>query len=189
MSDLPSLLPHNATELELALEQASVGIDGMHEPVGYLWDPGTCPAPLLSWLAWAFSVDDWEPGWGEDTRRNVIRASVDVHRHKGSLGSVKAALKAAGFGDSSIVEGMQAEPYDGAFVHDGSENHGDVLSWAEYQVILERPITFDQAEFLRGICAKVAPARCHLARLDYTEATNRYNAAIVHDGAYSHGVN
>lgn len=189
MSDLETLLPHNATDLELGLEQASAGIDKMHVLVSLLWDPDVCPVDLLPWLAWAFSVDDWQAAWGEDVKRDVVRASVDVHRHKGSVGSVKAALKAAGYGDAVIVEGTQTQPYDGRFDNDGSETHGDGVHWAEYQVILARPITFAQAEFLRGICAKVAPARCSLLALDYTEATNGYNGAIVYDGVYSHGVN
>lgn len=63
-----------------------------------LYDPATCPAALLPWLAWAFSVDEWNPNWSETQKRGAISSSVYVHRHKGTIGAVKAALSALGVG-------------------------------------------------------------------------------------------
>ena len=58
------------------------------------WHAQRCPAELLGWLAWAVSVDDWNPDWPEAVKRDVIRASIDVHRHKGTLYGVERALSA-----------------------------------------------------------------------------------------------
>ncbi|MFV1498047.1 phage tail protein I [Phaeobacter sp. JH85H1] len=91
-----SLLPHNATVEERALE--AVIRAGLLPPVPLraIWDPDTCPVELLPWLAFAFSVDEWDPSWGEAAKREVVRQSVQVHRRKGTVGAVKRALQAIG---------------------------------------------------------------------------------------------
>ncbi|MEX0319447.1 MAG: phage tail protein I [Ruegeria sp.] len=188
MSDLPSILPPNRSNMEASLEQAIRVADPDLAPVATLMNPDACPAALLGWLAWAMSVDEWDPDWPEETKRNAVAASVAIHRRKGSLRSVRDALAAFGFGAAAIVEGYGAFTYNGELTHDGSEDYGQPDHWAEFRVYLERPITIDQADLLKRILRNVAPARCHLKGLYFTEAANRYNAAITYDGAYSHGV-
>jgi P2-related tail formation protein len=39
------------------------------------------------------SVEDWDSTWTEQQKRDVIAASVEVHRHKGTIGAMKAALR------------------------------------------------------------------------------------------------
>lgn len=98
------LLPPNATPLETALADVSGRVSTI--PVGVvrtLWDPWTCPADLLPWLAWACSVDVWDDAWPEDTRRRVIADSHAVHSIKGTLGAVKRALAALGY-DTRVIE-------------------------------------------------------------------------------------
>jgi phage tail P2-like protein len=189
MSDIDTLLPPNALDLartaEVAMAEPLVGIE---KPVQTLWDPETCPASILPWLAWTLSVDDWDPQWPEGTKRSAIAASIMVHQKKGTAGAVKAALVAAGYGDATLVENDNGEFYDGSLNHDGSVNHVKGDEWAEYRVYLVRPITLEQAAQVRAILQSVAPARCRLKALDYTEALNTYNARIDHDGQYSHGV-
>jgi P2-related tail formation protein len=51
-----SLLPPNVSGLERALEQASARVGDIPVPIDPLWNPATCPARLLPWLAWALSV-------------------------------------------------------------------------------------------------------------------------------------
>ena len=48
----PSLLPPNATPLERALEDGLTGLAAIDPPVEKIWDPQTCPLPLLPWLAY-----------------------------------------------------------------------------------------------------------------------------------------
>lgn len=92
-----SLLPPNATAQERALSLALARISDVPVPVRSLWNPQTCPAAVLPWLAWAMSVDDWDGTWTEQQKRDVIQASVEVHRQKGTIGSLKAALRPLGF--------------------------------------------------------------------------------------------
>ncbi|MEN1451482.1 phage tail protein I, partial [Pseudomonas aeruginosa] len=54
------LLPRNATELEQLAAQALADIQRVPIPLRTLWNPSTCPVPLLPYLAWAFSVDRWD---------------------------------------------------------------------------------------------------------------------------------
>lgn len=106
-----TLLPPNASPLERALE--SVAADRIEaietERVRTLWTPANCPTPLLPWLAWALSVDEWDADWSEATQRAVIAASVEVHRRKGTLGAVRRALAATGY-RTQISEWWQQLP-------------------------------------------------------------------------------
>ena len=78
MSD--SLLPPNATAAEVAIEAAAARVGAVPVPIRDSWNPATCPAALLPWLGWAFSVDDWDPQWSEERQRAVVAAAVEVHR-------------------------------------------------------------------------------------------------------------
>ena len=90
-----SILPPHSTRIEAAVEAAARKVFG-DIPVDFanLWNPLTCPEPLLGHLAWALSVDDWSDGWSAARKRAVILASIPVHRKKGTRPSVIAALRA-----------------------------------------------------------------------------------------------
>lgn len=109
MSDL---LPPNSTEQEDSLSKTVERIGSVPVDIKKLWNPQTCPAELLPWLAWAFSVDTWKDSWTEQQKRAVIAASYDVHNRKGTVGAVKTAIGALGF-DAQLTEWFQngAEPY------------------------------------------------------------------------------
>lgn len=115
MSDL-SILPPNATSAERALEAAIARATVDLSAIGQLMDPDTCPAHLLGWLAWAMSVDVWDPAWPETTKRTVIQASIGVHRRKGTRASVEEALSAIG-STAEIVEWWQDAAQPGAAPH------------------------------------------------------------------------
>jgi phage tail P2-like protein len=93
---MSSLLPHNSTQLERALDL--VGAKAMDLPVllRSLWNPETCPLNLLPWLAWAWSVDDWSDAWTERQKRDTVKAALSVQRIKGTTGAVMRALGALG---------------------------------------------------------------------------------------------
>lgn len=107
-----SLLPPNATNQERAIEAATARLAAVPVPVRELWNPDTCPAEFLPWLAWAFSVDRWEDDWTEAQKRAVIQNSIFIHRHKGTLGAVKSALQALGY-RATVTEWFEddAAPY------------------------------------------------------------------------------
>lgn len=91
-----SLLPHNATEQEQALELACAKLADLPVDIGKLWHPDDCPEALLPWLAWAMSIDDWDSDWSEQTKRLQIKNAVYTHRQKGTVGAVKKALASLG---------------------------------------------------------------------------------------------
>ena len=188
MSDPVSILPPNSTRAERALESAVTRTSPDLSPIAALMNTETCPAPLLPTLAWALSVDEFDIGWPVHVQRGAIRESVEIHRRKGTVGSVQRALAAAGYGDAQVVERFGDDSFNGEAVHDGSIYYSPPDHWAEYRVRLTRPVSLKQADQIRAILAATAPARASLKALDFTEAANLYNASSFYDGQYSHGV-
>lgn len=183
-----SILPPNASAQEIALDGATARIADVPIPTRDLWNHETCPLELLPWLAWAFGVDEWDAGWSEDTKRATIRDAVSVQRRKGSVWSIKQVIRAAGYGDSLLLEGNSSNFYNGADRYNGLRTHGDPSEWARYRFVLTRPVSNAQAAQIRRILDYTAPARCHLVEMIYTQANNLYNGAITYNGAYNHGV-
>lgn len=109
MSDQPSLLPPNASPLERKLEQATLRLGTMAVPLRDLWNPETCPARLLPWLAWTLSLDSWQPYWPEAVKRQRIRSAVEIQRRKGTAKSVRDVVRS--FGSSlALREWWQKSP-------------------------------------------------------------------------------
>ena len=185
---LETLLPPNATAQEIALEGATARLNAVPVALRDVWNPDTCPAEMLPWLAWAFGVDEWDASWSDDAKRNTIRDAVSIQRRKGSVWSIKRAIAAAGFGDSQLIEGNSNNFYNGTPKHNGLITHGDPTEWARYRFVLTRPISNDQASQVRRLLDSTAPVRCHLIEMIFTEAANLYNGAITYDGAFNHGV-
>ena len=180
------LLPPSVTRLE-RLAAATLASTVTPEVITATRFADTCPAPLLPWLAWARSVDWWELAESEDQQRALISASFRLHQRKGTPWAIKEALAVLGFGDSTIIERATGRRYDGTLAYNGNEPHGDPSQWAVYRVILARPVTTVQANRIRRLLAEMAPTRCHLAALDYTQAPITYNGTATYNGNYNHG--
>ena len=60
------------------------------------WDADQVPAEYLPHLAWALSLDEWNPGWTEATKRAAIRGAIAAHRLKGTAAGVKGVLDRMG---------------------------------------------------------------------------------------------
>lgn len=149
-NDIVSVLPRHSTELERALERASLWVIEGSEIVD-VWNPETCPPRFLPWLAWSVSVDEWEPLWSEAQKRSVIRESVAVHRLKGTKGAVRRALEAMGFG-IDIIEWFE----DQGDVHTFKINvFADSIEGTEY------PISSELIEIVSRQIDHVKPARSH----------------------------
>ncbi len=109
-ASIPSLLPPNATDAGRALEQAfAARLLAIDTPVDRLWNPATCPLPLLPWLAWAFAVEVWDSTWPEARKRQVVAASLAVHRRKGTRGALVQALAAVDH-PTEVVEWWESPP-------------------------------------------------------------------------------
>jgi len=127
--DLVSLLPMNATVAEQAIE--STISRQLDLPIKTLWDPQTCPADLLPWLAWSLSVDQWDAQWPVSTQRTVIAESANIHRHNGTRKAIVQALASTGL-NTQINEW---------FVHAGQPFTFELTAWVnddwENRVLLE----------------------------------------------------
>lgn len=106
---MSSLLPPNATAAERAIDAAAERLADIPVPLRDLWNPQTIPAALLPWLAWGLSVDVWDPAWTEARKRATVAASIEVHRHKGTVGAMLTALGALDY-DARLVEWWQSTP-------------------------------------------------------------------------------
>jgi phage tail P2-like protein len=185
--DISTVLPPHSTDFERALEQASLWVI-QNSAIVDVWNPDTCPSKFLPFLSWGLSGDIWNPNWADEDKRSYVRATIGVHRRKGTVGGVKAALKAAGHGDSIVLEKYGWDFYDGQRSRDGSIRRYPPDHWAEYRVILARPITIAQAAEVRSILEATAPARCRLKALDFSEAANLYNSRIERNGTSTRGI-
>ena len=143
----------------------------------------------LPWLGEQFSLsgDGWELAESDDVRRMLIKAAIELHRYKGTPWSIREVIRRFGFGEVDLIEGTGRLSYDGNRSYNGLFVHGDAAAWAVYRVILKQPITNDQAAMLRQTLAAFAPARCHLASLEYQSVAIRYNNTAIHDSSYNHG--
>ncbi len=134
-----SLLPPNASQLLRDLE--SVFGDSFDLPTlnRYVVNPDLAPVHILPWLAWALSVDDWSDNWSEQIRRNVIKASVEVHRKKGTIGALKKALQAFNYTNVKVEEWFEygADPYFFRVFFDVNEPGFDVNILPQVQKVIE----------------------------------------------------
>ncbi|NHB96352.1 phage tail protein I [Photorhabdus stackebrandtii] len=95
MSD--RLLPTGSTVLEIAAAKACSQLQNIPVPLRQLWNPDTCPEELLPYLAWAWSVDRWDENWPVNTKREVIKNSLFLHKHKGTIGAIRRVVEPLGY--------------------------------------------------------------------------------------------
>ncbi|ALV92009.1 MULTISPECIES: phage tail protein I [Pantoea] len=95
MSD--RLLPTGSSLLEVAAAEALSNLSTMNVPLRLLWNPYACPLVLLPYLAWAWSVDRWDTGWNEFTKRSVVAAARAVHQRKGTIGAIRRVVEPLGY--------------------------------------------------------------------------------------------
>ena len=60
------------------------------------WDASRIPAAWLPVLAWALSVDLWDPDWSAERQRAAIADAYAQHRLKGTPAGLKRALDHVG---------------------------------------------------------------------------------------------
>lgn len=119
-----SLLPPGSSALERRLAEACSGISGLNVPLRDMWNPATCPASFLPYLAWAFSVDRWDEGWAESVKRQVVRDAFYIHQHKGTISAVRRVVEPFGF-LIRVIEWWQNGDAPGTFRLDiGVEDQG-----------------------------------------------------------------
>ncbi|KJJ98110.1 tail protein [Pseudomonas sp. 21] len=101
------LLPINSTPLERVLADVQVG--DLPVPLRELMDPQRCPVSLLPYLAWAWSVDRWDPAWSEVVKRKAVAAAFRIHQHKGTIAALRRVIEPLGY-LIEIIEWWQGSP-------------------------------------------------------------------------------
>jgi phage tail P2-like protein len=182
---MSSLLPSNASEFELAIEQCLT--TDMDSPIRTLWNPLECPLDLLWVLAIVFALDEWDDDWTESVKRTSLAEAFSVHQKKGSVWSIRRILSNAGYDDAEVIEGLGSLTYDGSGTYNGYYVYGSDAAWCQYRVVLSTGITTAQATQVKKLLVAVAPLHCTLAGLHYTEATYLYNGEINYDGEHTYG--
>ncbi|MCX8731165.1 phage tail protein [Gilliamella sp. B2969] len=148
--------------------------------------------PLLSTLAWHFSLTHeylWKLAESLTAKRELLKISTKLHQKKGTPWAIRNIIRALGYGDIDIVEGLGIRYRNGQFCRNGIKKHSLSENWACYRIIFHQPITNDIAELLRRAIPEYAPARCKLVSLDYRAAAARHNGMIKNrNGQYNRGI-
>lgn len=182
---MSNLLPPNATQQEHALDDSTARLGAVPVEIVKLWNPNTCPAALLPWLAWALSVDEWDETWTEAQQRATVAASYAVHSQKGTPYAIKTAVQALGYDNVQIREG-ELFYHNGVKTHDGSFTHGGDGYWPLFDVVLNIGAEPDVAMIakIRDRIARYKNARSVLRNLIFTSIF--HNGIIYHDGTFKH---
>lgn len=132
---MKTLLPPSSSRVERSLEDATTRATNLPVNLRDLWNPETCPADLLPWLAWGLSVDAWKSYWPESVKRLVIRDAIAIQRKKGTRKAVEDVVKA--FGSSLVLrewwqKAIPGEPYTFDIVINYGQTVGGTVT-AQYQ--------------------------------------------------------
>jgi phage tail P2-like protein len=165
------LLPPSATEQERAISLATARLGDVPTGARQAWNPDTCPVELLPWLAWAFSVDEWDPNWTEAEKRGVINNSFFVHRHKGTIGAIRRALEPLGY-LIDVVEWWETTP------------KGEPYTFSIVMGTGSKPVTPDLYDKVERIVLTYKNLRSHLRNLTVkTEIRGKsFAGALLQDG-------
>lgn len=88
-----NLLPPNSSAFERAFDALEADtLAALPVPVGDVWSPTNCPAPLLPWLGWGLSIDIWDSDWSEAQKRSAIAGAIEDQRTKGTRAALRRAL-------------------------------------------------------------------------------------------------
>ncbi|WP_251978565.1 phage tail protein I [Salinicola avicenniae] len=169
-----TLLPPNATALERAAAEALAEIQRVPIPLRQLWNPTTCPARLLPYLAWAFSVDRWDPTWSEATKRDVVRNAFYIHQRKGTISALRRVVEPLGY-LLTVEEWWQQSP------------EGTPGTFALRVGVLDTGITDAMYTELARLVDDAKPLTRHITGLDLLGETRGplYLGGTIYDGDQS----
>lgn len=185
---MADLLPPNARPLERALDAISADRFNLDPGIRLVWDPDAAPMDILPWLAYAYSVDLWDDGWSEETKRSVTAQSLLVHARKGTVGALKDAIRAAGYGECDVFDGLDARRRDGSVTRGGTHFYSTYTHWCWFTVVMHSPVSLPQAEQIRRIINLVKRESNRLHQLRYDRALNTRNGVVIRNGDFTRGV-
>lgn len=171
MSDRRPLLPPNGTPLERAAAEALAEIQRTPVPLRQLWNPQACPVRLLPYLAWAFSVDRWDPSWSAAAKRDVIATAFYIHRKKGTISALRRVVEPLGY-LLEVIEWWQTDP------------QGTPGTFALKIGVLDTGITDAMYTELERLVDDAKPLTRHITALDLAGESKgiTYLSVSVYDG-------
>ena len=199
---LRSILPISASRLEVDLLDAFQEVlneyvlmtfgseETLDIPIRHLWDAETCPPAFLPFLALAMSVDTDISVFSIDQQRALIRDSFEVHRRKGTIGSIKRLIDSLGWTLTSdgILEGYR-DPTDITQII--RANGG----WAQFSIHISNTIPTAQARAAAQFIQQLSPVSRRLYSFDFSGVPKYYDGGVntegdytfLSDGAFTHG--
>lgn len=129
-----SHVPHLAAFVNAA--EAHFGDIDLSQALVYIID--NAPAEVLPYLADQFDVLGYKGWLFADTdakKRALLKKAIILHRRKGTPWAIREALKAIGYVDAEIIEGVGLT-YDGTANFDGTQDYGGGSDWANFIVRL-----------------------------------------------------
>lgn len=172
-----TVLPSNATPLELALDKAEGarlwgtqpdvnGTPGLHRQVPLMWDAQNAPLSMLPLLAWAFRLDFFDTAWPERFQREMVANARRINELRGTVAGIKLTLKLLGHPTAQVIENPGVRRRG-----DGSERNAVIRranagDWATFSIVLENPITDRQYQILLQAVDRVKRACCHLVDMN-----------------------
>lgn len=181
---MTDILPPHSGRAEKALAGAVEEAFAIPVEITSLWRPRLAPDAFLPWLAWALSVDEWNPDWPEAMKREVIALSIAVHRAKGTLWAIKRVLATLGYADAIIIEHQDLPRYGRGWTYGRAWRYGPTdPHWADYWVETMLPLDKATADMIATRLADTAPARCRLRAI----RTARAHRRAYGDGGWTYG--
>lgn len=188
-----STIPSNNSPLQHALAKLTERETAASDTaaVSRQLDPQRCDPGFLPFHAFARSIGE-EEGWDfaetDEARRNLIAGFAEIHARKGTPHAIRQLFRLLQLGEVQIIERAGEFTWNGEALFDGSRTFGGREGdWAEYSIVLTRPVSNRQAAQIRALLAEIAPLRCELVALDYRANPLLWNGEISFDGEYSFG--
>jgi hypothetical protein len=151
------LLPHSVQDARmLAFESAIDRLMSLDLSVLRVYDIDNVPATALYDLADQFNVlgnRGWNLADTEQEKRELIKQAITLHKTAGTPYSIKLALAAVGYPNSTIIENPGLR-YDGSATYDGTERYrGDVNGY--FIVVLSGALPAPNRDQVRLILALI----------------------------------
>lgn len=176
-----TLLPSNATALEMAMDQLEaerltgtipdvVGTTGLYRQVPQLWDANAAPMNFLPLLAWALRLDFFDSGWPERFQRDIVAHARRLNELRGTVAGLKLCLALLGQPNARIKERLRGRVRGDGSTRGEGYQRGTPSEWAVFSVELFNPISPRQVQVLREAIERTKRNCCHLIQFTHGSA-------------------
>ena len=191
-SRLKTILPVSSSQLEVDLVEAfqevlneyvleSFGLPARSEiPVRHLWNPETCPVAFLPYLACAMSVDADISAFTVSQQRALIADSFEIHRRKGTVGSIKRIIDTLGWTlvTDGFVEGRRDTTDPSLIIRESG-------GWAQFTLEISNTIPIGQAREAVRLIQQVAPISRKVFSFDFSSVPKFYDGGVDAEGIFT----